>query len=86
MSKYEPLSLFLSKVKENQITLTFKEVEKILGFDLPYSARTHRAWWSNDAKHNVSSVYGWMAAHWKVVYVDLHNEIVSFTRMEALPK
>jgi hypothetical protein len=86
MGKYEPLSLFLSRVKEDHLSLNFKQVENILGFDLPYSAKNHRAWWANDSKHNVSSVDGWMAANWNVKTVDFHNETVLFVRMGASPE
>lgn len=47
MSKYDPLNRFLSQQSTDRITLTFSEIEAILGFTLPASAHRHTAWWSN---------------------------------------
>lgn len=44
--KYEPLQDYLMKAQKDIIELSFSEIEKILGFALPYSARTYPAWWS----------------------------------------
>jgi hypothetical protein len=48
-SKYEQLELYLRAVpaKTGEITLSFAEVERILGVPLPASAKSHRAWWGN---------------------------------------
>lgn len=84
MGKYEPLNLFLGKIKEEKIVLTFKEIEKILGDNLPPSAREYTAWWANDTSgvhRNASD--GWMAANWKVEKVDMKNETVSFIKNNA---
>ena len=49
-SKYEPLSEFLMS-KQVPVTVSFDEIEGVLGFNLPNSAFTHSAWWANsDAK------------------------------------
>ena len=47
MSKYDPLNRVLSQQSTDRITLTFSEIEAILGFTLPASAHRHTAWWSN---------------------------------------
>jgi len=49
MSKYDPLRTFLENAEPGmqEMTLTFQQVESILGFALPPSARQHRAWWAN---------------------------------------
>jgi len=48
-SKYEPLELHLKSVPAatSEVTLTFKQVDSILGTPLPRSAYVHREWWSN---------------------------------------
>ena len=46
-NKYEPLYDYLMKETRADFTLTFEEIEEILGFGLPRSA--HRAeWWDAD--------------------------------------
>ena len=49
MSKYDPLRIFLENAAKgvSEMTLTFQQIETILGFTLPPSARRHRAWWAN---------------------------------------
>ena len=47
MSKYDPLQKHLESVPLTQVAMTFREIEAVLGFELPASSRRHRAWWSN---------------------------------------
>ena len=48
-SKYEPLELHLMALPAatSELTLTFKQIDDILGAPLPRSAYVHREWWSN---------------------------------------
>jgi hypothetical protein len=78
MKKYRPLSDFLVKQYDTTISLTFKEVEKILGFALPPSAYSHRAWWANSPSHPQAS--SWLNVGWKVNDVDLKKKMASFHR------
>ena len=41
-SKYQPLADYLSKLGGNDVTLSFSQIEEILGFKLSPSARKHR--------------------------------------------
>ena len=47
-SKYDRLRRYLNVRTQASVTLTFREIEKILGGPLPPSARTHAAWWANE--------------------------------------
>jgi hypothetical protein len=47
MSKYDPLYKYLATQKGSPVTMTFSQVEKVLGFALPASARKYAAWWAN---------------------------------------
>lgn len=49
--KYEPLTDFLRAMKstENTLTLTFKQIEQLIGAPLPTSAYEHRPWWANQS-------------------------------------
>jgi hypothetical protein len=47
MGKYDPLRIFPENTPStvSEMTQSFQQVESILGFALPPSARHHRAWW-----------------------------------------
>ena len=76
MSKYAPLEEFLISQKESPVSLSYAEMENLLGFKLPSSAYKHRAWWSNGKKGG-SKV--WLRAGWLVDTVRM-GETVAFRR------
>jgi len=79
VSKYDPLRIFLEQQNKPYIRLSFKDVERIIGSKLPASAYIHRAWWANDRTHTHAR-NGWLAAGYKVRYVNLKKGIVEFIR------
>lgn len=80
MGKYEPLSRYLAKVEQDSWEASFGEIERILGFDLPASAREHRAWWANNRRGNHSQTEGWLSAGWETRDVNQSNRRVRFER------
>ena len=63
--------------------MTFAEIESILDFHLPASARRYQAWWANnpiDGRHSMS----WLSAGWQTEDLDLASETVSFRRSENI--
>src|SRR5688572_8208634 len=80
MGKYEPLATHLDSASANEWSATFAQVERVLGFALPPSARKHREWWSNQAGAGHSQARGWQDAGWQVWKVDLQGEEVIFRR------
>ena len=78
-SKYDPLNNYLCRQRGGELPLSFGEVEKVLGFALPPSARAHPAWWSNNRGTNVA-VKSWRDAGWRTSRVDLAAERVTFVR------
>lgn len=73
-SKYDPLKRYLRDLpaKTGEITLTFEEASEILGFDLPKSARTYRAWWANQRNTTRRpQVEAWSATGFSVTEVNL---------------
>jgi hypothetical protein len=80
MGKYEPLAAHLESASADQWSATFAQVEQVLGFPLPPSARKHREWWSNQAGAGHSQARGWQDAGWRVWKVDLDAERVVFQR------
>ena len=45
--KYAPLYQYLEPRYVNTVVLTFAQIEDLLGFTLPDSARVHHEWWAN---------------------------------------
>jgi len=78
MSKYDPLFDTLSASHTTIVPMTFDEIEKILGFELPPS-KLHRAWWSNNASNNVMT-NSWLEAGYKTESVDIPGEKLVFRR------
>lgn len=86
-SRYAPLAIFLQKVPINDvsISLPFKEIEQIIGDELPASAHLYRVWWSNNLKINPQARQWWEAG-WRVSTVRMTEEVVVFTRVEGRKK
>ncbi len=83
MGKYEKLGWTLANERSDKIRYSFDEIETILGFSLPQSAKLHRPWWANDSTH-VQASDGWLNRGWKVDYVDMENQIVGFTNVDMV--
>jgi len=81
MSKYEPLGHFLRGLGRSEAPLTFHEIEDLLGFKLPESARRHRGWWANEGTTHVQA-RAWMTAGWQAWEVNLGAEQVLFRRSQ----
>ena len=80
MSKYEPLEKLLQGCADTSVRLAFEDIEQVLGFKLPPSARRHRGWWANEEKSHVQA-RAWKNAGWRVWEVDLDDERVRFDRV-----
>ena len=81
MGYYEPLTRFLEGRSADEIVLTFRELESIIGRALPPSARKHQAWWANTTSH--SHAEAWLRLNWKTSKVDLSAERVAFANHEG---
>lgn len=80
MGKYEPLRRFLASRHTETVTMTFAEIEKLLGFKLPPSHR-YRAWWSNNGFNNVMT-QEWIEAGYRTEQVDIAGRKLVFRRAE----
>lgn len=81
-SKYQPLHQFLLQCDRAEVTLTFAEIETLLGDRLPDSARRQRAWWSNRSKGALQAA-AWRGADYLVSALDLATETVTFRKPPA---
>lgn len=58
MKKYDPLMIMLDKCGKESITLSYEEIEIIIGDKLPNTAYKKKEWWSNnDISHSQSSAW-----------------------------
>jgi len=82
MAKYDPLHDYLTGVSQPQTFMKFQEVERVLGFKLPDSARAYREWWANEQSSGSRHTHckSWLAAGYKVDAIDLVRERVTFSR------
>jgi len=78
MSKYDPLRSHLECTKGNRWRGTFTEIENILGFALPHSARNHPAWWANENKAHQPQKLAWLTAGWRTANLNLTAETIEF--------
>lgn len=79
MSKYEALPQFLAGNDRSIHRMSFREIEKVLGFKLPKSAYEHEAWWSNNETGH-SHARAWLKFGWRTEAVDLAGRKVTFRR------
>jgi hypothetical protein len=84
MGKYEPLGQFLKKQKRNRISMTFAEIEKLIGKPLPASKR-NRAFWSNNTDNNVMT-RAWVDAGFETSEVEPKTGKLVFSRKESRRK
>ena len=83
MGKYDGLGNHLREDGFKVITLTFSEIEKILGFPLPNSARKYRPWWANDEYH-VQAKDGWLSVSYQTEAVNMTKQKVTFRKIVTL--
>lgn len=82
-SRYAPLAIYLQSInrREPRVEFTFGDIERIIGDELPPSARRMRAWWANDAQSHVQS-QEWLNVGWRVATINMGEERVTFARIE----
>ena len=81
MGKYDLLARYLSVCNKDEITLKVKEIEVIIGDNLPSSAYKHSAWWANENKNktNHSHSKSWTSEGYRTKEVKL-GERVTFVK------
>ena len=76
MSKYQPLFDHLRRSK-GTLDFQFSDVEEVLGFPLPPSARRYAAWWSNSGGTHVQAS-AWLDAGYRTEDVGIEQEKLRF--------
>ena len=80
--RYQRLYSHLCSLPDREWRLSFADIEAVLGFELPGSARMHRPWWSNQIDGH-SQAIAWMAAGWETAEVDVRGETLLLRRRET---
>ena len=78
MNKYDSLTSFLLGQPAGPITMTFRQVNALLGFCIPAPARKYQSWWANEnqnTRHRQSR--SWLNADRKAS-ADLKHGVVTF--------
>lgn len=82
--KYQRLYTHLSILTTPEWKTTFSQIESIIGFILPRSARLHRSWWSNQTvPYSHSQALAWSAAGWETAQVDMNAQTLLLRRKPA---
>lgn len=76
--KYIGLTTYLEKSGQNQMSLSFLEIETIIGCKLPDSSYKYPALWSNSKSHSIA--FGWLNAGYNTRNVDIPNQVVEFIK------
>ena len=80
--KYQRLYSHLCSLPDPEWKVSFADIETVLGFELPESARLYRPWWSNQVDGH-SQATAWMAAGWETAEVDVRGETLLFRRRQT---
>ena len=84
--KYQRLYQYLTGLQAQEWRTSFSEVESVIGFELPPSARLHRPWWGNQRGGNGHShALAWSVAGWETAEVDMEAERLLFRRADPVP-
>ena len=78
--KYRHLSAYLATSNSPSVILKFEEIEKILGFELPDSAKKHRPFWANTTTHSIA--LSWLSVGYETVDVNMDQQIVVFEKKD----
>jgi hypothetical protein len=73
MSKYKPLSDRLSAHGAPEWRASFAEIEEVLGFPLPRTARSGQSWWGDEKR-------AWRDHGWRADDIDHEGGYVTFKR------
>ncbi len=82
VSKYDALGAYLRRQTADRVPMSFADVERVTGVQLPAKSQHSRAWWSNNPGNNVMTKV-WLDAGFETAEVDLKGRKVVFARKGA---
>ncbi len=76
-TKFQPLTDFLAAKPGGLLTLTFAQIERLVG-PLPPSARIHDPYWNETANHSIT--HAWLRAGYVKVDVSRAAEVLKLKK------
>ena len=76
MSRYDALGDYLRTADKAGVTLSFSQIERLIGARLPASARSNRSWWGNTTRSPQAAA--WMRVGWMLTRVALPDGPATF--------
>ena len=77
ISKYQPLTDYLQKCRQETCTLTFERIEELLDFPLPQSAYQYTVWWMNT---NQTTCRHWLKAGYIITQYSMDQQYAVFQK------
>ena len=80
--KYTPLEKYLRDLPpdQNELALSFAQIEGIIHARLPSSAYEDRRWWDHETEGNHVTERAWTKAGWNVESVDFERKQATLFR------
>ncbi len=86
MNKYDPLYKLLCLKSAGGISVvpaTFNQIESVLGFTLPDTARNNSRWWGNETGDTrLAQCRAWLNAGFETKNLNISKEYVEFVERE----
>ena len=79
MGKYSALADYLRAQSSEEVPMTFAQIERLIGDELPASHR-YRAWWSNNSFNSVMTK-AWLAAGFESTNVNMKERKLVFRKI-----
>ncbi len=78
-SRYAAIGRHLEEQQADQVELDFAQIEQLLGFPLPMSARKYDQWWHGGSTH--TQTRGWEDFGWSLTRLDRRGQRANFRRL-----
>jgi hypothetical protein len=77
--RYDSLTTFLLGQPPGPVTMTFRQLNTLLGFSIPTPARKYQSWWVNETDQNTRNrqCRSWLNANRKAC-ADLKHGVITF--------
>lgn len=84
--RLDPLYKWLCASSEQRISVTFEQIESIVGIKLPHTARKNTAWWANEKHFPSHHVHcrAWLDAGFHTENMSIPEETVAINPHQQL--
>lgn len=81
MGKYDALCRHLMGLDGDEWQASFDDIERVLGFELPFSARHRYEWWAQERNPRQPQKLAYQRAGWRVAKVSMKTKSILFRRI-----